>query len=62
MAENSVENRCYTPEDLMVILNAGRNTVYKLIKENQFRSIRLGKRGGIRIPKKSFDEWLETQQ
>ncbi len=56
-----VENRCYTPEDLMIILNAGRNTVYSLIKENLFRSFRLGKYGKIRISKKSFDDWLEKQ-
>ncbi len=61
MAENAVENRCYTVEELMVILHAGKNTVYNLIKENQFRSIQLGKGGRIRIPKKGFDEWLETQ-
>ena len=55
------EQRCYTVEDLTNILMCGKRTVYELLKRNEFRSLRLGK-GGYRISKRSFDEWLDKQQ
>lgn len=54
------EKRCYTVEDLQNILMCSKSTVYELLKKNEFRSIRLGK-GGYRISRKSFDEWLDSQ-
>ena len=50
-------NRCYTVQDLQDILGVGRKSVYNLLKRNEFRWIRVG--AVYRIPKKSFDEWLE---
>ena len=50
-------NRCYTVQDLQDILCVGRKSVYSLLKRNEFRWIRVG--AVYRIPKKSFDEWLE---
>ena len=53
-------NRCYTVEDLQNILACGKAAVYALLKRNEFRYFRLGKRG-YRISRKSFDEWLDKQ-
>ena len=51
-------NRCYTVQDLQDILGVGRKSVYGLLQRNEFRWIRIG--AVYRIPKKSFDEWLES--
>ena len=51
-------NRCYTVQDLQNILSVGRKSVYGLLQRNEFRWIRVG--SVYRIPKKSFDEWLES--
>ncbi len=55
----SSENRCYTVQDLQDILGVGRKSVYSLLKRNEFRWIRVG--AVYRIPKKSFDEWLDAR-
>ena len=64
-AENAIavtEKRCYTVEDLQIILACGRETVYTLLKKNEFRWFRVGGSGGAyRISKKSFDEWLDNK-
>ena len=54
------EKRCYTVDDLMLILECSRHTVYELLKKNEFRCVKLGGRG-YRISRKSFDEWLDKQ-
>ena len=51
-------NRCYTVQDLQDILGVGRKSVYGLLQQNEFRWIQVG--SVYRIPKKSFDEWLES--
>ena len=51
------EPRTYTVEQIASILNIGRTTAYQLVKEEQFRIVRIG--NAIRVSKKSFDEWLE---
>ena len=50
------EKRAYSVDDIMSILDISRSTAYTLIKRNYFRSIKIGKQ--LRIPKASFDEWL----
>ena len=52
-------DRCYTVEDIQIILCISRPTVYNLIKQKAFKAIKIGK--GYRIPKKSFDTWLEGE-
>ncbi len=56
------EKRCYTVKDLQEMLDVSRSTVYKLLRQNEFRYefrwIQL-EGGGYRISKKSFDEWLD---
>lgn len=54
------EKRCYTVEDLQEILSCGRETVYALLANHEFRWFRLGgQRGPYRISRRSFDEWLD---
>ena len=56
--KSSSGNRCYTVQDLQDILGVGRKSVYSLLKRKEFRWIRVG--SVYRIPKKSFDDWLES--
>ena len=61
-AESAVtmtEKRCYTVEDLQIILDISRGTVYKLLAQNEFRWYKIG--ATYRISKKSFDEWLDEK-
>lgn len=51
--------RTYTVDEIQDILGIGRTAAYNLVKQNQFRSVRIG--GSIRISKKSFDAWLDSQ-
>ena len=51
--------KTYRVDDIMHILDIGRNSAYNLVKENHFKVIRIGT--AIRISRKSFDEWLENQ-
>lgn len=50
--------KCYTLDELMVMLNISRNTLMKLIRQNEFPCLKLG--GVYRIPKESFDRWLDS--
>lgn len=47
----------YTVEDIQGILGLSRSAAYRLVASAPFRVVRLNRR--IRIPKKSFDVWLE---
>ena len=47
-----------TVEDLQIILRIGRTNAYSLVKNNPpFRVLRVNK--SIRIPSKSFFDWIE---
>ena len=48
----------YTVEQIAAMLNIGRTTAYQLVKQEEFRIVRIG--NAIRVSKKSFDEWLES--
>jgi len=43
-------------EDLMPILNIGRNTAYELVRSKRIRSIKIGRQ--VRIPKDALKEYL----
>ena len=43
-------------EDLMPILNIGRNTAYELVRSGKIRSIRSGRQ--LRIPKDAIQDYL----
>ncbi|MCD8149126.1 MAG: helix-turn-helix domain-containing protein [Clostridiales bacterium] len=44
------------PKDVMVILGIGKNTVYKMLKSGELKSIKVGKQ--YRIPKKYLLQYL----
>ena len=52
------ERRTYTVDDIAQILGIGRTSAYILVKEGHFKIVRIG--NAIRIPKRSFDHWLES--
>lgn len=59
-APDGPEKRCYTVEDLQIILGISRASVYALLKKEEFRWFQIGG-GRYRISKKSFDEWLDQK-
>ncbi len=54
------EKRIYTVEEIAKILNISKTFAYTLVKENHFKSVKIG--AAIRISKKSFDKWLDALQ
>lgn len=50
------EKKTYTVQEIMQILDIGKNAAYRLVAEQQFKSVRIG--NSIRISKASFDDWL----
>lgn len=57
--QNAPERRTYTVEEVADILGIGRSSAYNLVKEGHFKTVRIGT--SIRVSRKSFDEWLDTQ-
>ena len=55
--KRSFECRTYTVNDVARILGVSRAQAYRLVQEDLFKSVRIG--NAIRIPKRSFDKWLE---
>jgi len=51
------EKRTYTVLEVAKILNIGKNKAYTLIKDANFKVVKIG--NSIRISKKSFDDWLD---
>ena len=47
-----------TPDDVIEILNIGRNKVYEMLNNGTIKSIRIGSKH--RIPKKILIEYLEN--
>jgi len=58
--ENPAPKRTYTVKEVSDMLGIGKTAAYNLVKENHFKIVRVG--AAIRISKKSFDEWLDSQQ
>lgn len=54
------ERRTYTVDEIAAMLGIGRATAYQLVREQHFRSIRIG--NTIRVLKLSFEEWLENSE
>ena len=52
------EKRAYTVKEIQNILDISQSTAYALIQKRLFKSVKVGKQ--IRIPKKSFDAWLDA--
>ena len=53
---NNTESKCYTLEDLMLMLDISRNTLMKLLRRNEFPWFKVGT--SYRIPKEAFNTWL----
>lgn len=51
--------RTYRVEEIADILGIGRTSAYNLVKQGYFKTVRIGT--SIRVSKKSFDEWLDSQ-
>ena len=58
MTRQENERKCCSLEEVMVMLDVCRNTLMKLIRGNEFPYLKLG--GVYRIPKESFDRWLDS--
>ena len=54
----SFEKRVYTVEEIMNILDIGKNAAYNLVNSGAFHYVKVG--GHYRISKKSFDNWLDN--
>ena len=52
------ESRVYTVKEIAKLLKIGRNSAYALVKDGNFKTMRIG--NSIRISKKSFDEWMNS--
>lgn len=46
-------------EDLMPILDIGRNTAYSLVRSGQIRSVRVGRQ--LRIPRNAIIEFMNQK-
>ena len=57
---SDAEKRVYTVEEIMKILEIGRNATYLLIKMEAFHYVKIG--GQYRISKKSFENWLNGEE
>ena len=53
------EKRVYSVDEIAEILNISKGSAYELIREGLFNTVRIG--SAIRVSKKSFDEWLDSQ-
>ena len=51
--------RTYTVEEIAAILDVSKSSAYELVKQGQFRAVKIG--ASIRVSKKSFDDWLDSQ-
>ena len=53
-------NDILTVDELCEVLNIGKNTAYKLLKNGDIKSIKIGRI--YRIPKKSIKEYINQLQ
>lgn len=51
--------RTYRVEDIAALLDIGKSSAYELVKQGHFNTVKIG--SAIRISKKSFDDWLDSQ-
>jgi excisionase family DNA binding protein len=51
--------RTYTVDEIAEILVISKSSAYELVKQGHFRTVKIG--ASIRVSKKSFDDWLDSQ-
>lgn len=54
------ERRTYTVADIAAILDISLSAAYRLVREDNFATVRIG--NTIRISRKSFEDWLENME
>lgn len=64
MVDIKIEKKVYNAEDIQVILGISRSKTYEFLemvnkKQNPFRVIKIGRI--YRIPKDSFDKWVNGE-
>ncbi len=64
MAERTIQAKVYDAEDIQQILGLGRSKTYEFLaevnkKQKPFRVIKIGRI--YRIPKDSFDKWIDGE-
>ena len=52
----NIEKKTYNVDDLAIMLDIPKTSVYRLIKQKKFVSFKIGK--SYRISKESFDHWF----
>lgn len=52
-------SRTYKVEDLMLLLNIGRNSAYEMVRSGRIRSFRLGR--SYRVPIEAVEEFLRKK-
>ncbi|MDL2325363.1 helix-turn-helix domain-containing protein [Ruminococcaceae bacterium OttesenSCG-928-A16] len=57
--KTATAKRTYRVEDIAAILDIGKSSAYELVKQGYFTTVKIG--SAIRISKKSFDTWLDSQ-
>ena len=55
-----IESEVYTVDDIREKLNVSKNVAYELIKQDLFPVIKI--KTVFRIPKKGFDNWLNSSE
>lgn len=60
MQRNNIpDKRVYCVGEIAALLGISTSSAYELVKKGYFKVVRIGT--AIRISKKSFDEWLDSQ-
>lgn len=57
--KNDANKRTYRVEEIADILDISKSSAYELVKQGLFKTVKIG--SAIRISKKSFDAWLDSQ-
>lgn len=59
MNRGKFQKYSYSIEDVSIMLDVTRQTVYKLLKEDLFKVVKI--KNEYRIDKSSFDKWLDNE-
>ena len=59
MSDKAVEIEFYTALEIQNIIGCGTNTVYSLMKDKDFPSVKIGRK--YYVPKKEFERWYTNK-